>query len=237
MTRAALYARVSTKKDQDPDLQLVPLRELAVRRGFDVIGEYVDVGISGSKERRPELDRLMVDARRRRFAAVLVWRFDRFARSTRHLINVLYEFRHLQVALISHQEAIDTSSPIGEAMFAIIGAMAQLERDIIRERVQAGVEKARARGKRLGRRPKVFHRDQVASLRAEGLSFRQIAKRLGVSRSSVLRANRAANAPGKASQNPQSNSVPPTPTPVTSFREGRAGTQSPDFDTGRKICE
>ncbi len=123
----------------------------------------------------------------RHFDVVLVWRFDRFARSTRHLVNALHEFRHLGIAFISYQENLDTSSPMGEAMFAIIGAMAQLERDITRERVRAGVARARARGKRLGRPRKIFHREEVEQLRSEGLSFRQIGKRLGISPALAVR--------------------------------------------------
>ncbi len=189
--RVALYARVSTTdKGQDPELQLDPLRDYARARESTIHQEYVDNGISGAKERRPALDQLMGDARRRLFDAVLVWRFDRFARSTRHLINTLHEFRHLGIAFISHQENLDTSSPLGEAMFTIIGAMAQLERDITRERVKAGVARARARGRQLGRPRKVFHRDHVEQLRAKGLSFRQIGKQLGISPALALRLSR-----------------------------------------------
>lgn len=190
--RVALYARVSTTdKGQDPELQLGPLREYTRAREWTIYQEYLDNGISGVKERRPALDQLIADARRRLFDAVLVWRFDRFARSTRHLINALHEFRHLGIAFVSYQENLDTSSPLGEAMFTIIGAMAQLERDIIRERVKAGVARARARGKKVGRPRKVFHREQVERLRAEGLSFRQIGKRLGISPALALQAHRS----------------------------------------------
>ncbi len=186
--KVALYARVSTTdKGQDPEVQLVPLREYTQARGWTIYREYIDNGISGAKERRPALDQLMADAKRRLFDAVFVWRFDRFARSTRHLINALHEFRHLGIAFISFQENLDTSSPMGEAMFAIIGAMAQLERDITRERVKAGVARARSRGKRLGRPKKIFRRDKVEKLRAQGLSFRRIAKQLGVSPALVLK--------------------------------------------------
>jgi len=189
--RVGIYARVSTTdKGQDPELQLAPLRDYARAREWTIYQEYIDDGISGAKERRPAMDQLMGDAKRRLFDAVLVWRFDRFARSTRHLINALHEFRHLEIAFISHQENLDTSSPLGEAMFTIIGAIAQLERDIIRERVRAGVNRARSRGKRLGRPQKVFHRDQVKKLRAEGLSFRQIGKRLGISPALAVRLSR-----------------------------------------------
>lgn len=205
----ALYARVSTKKEQDPELQLAPLRDLAARRGFGVVEEYVDVGVSGATERRPALDQLMSDAKRRRFDALFVWRFDRFARSTRHLVNALHEFRHLGIAFCSYSENIDTSSPLGEAMFNILGAVGQLERDIIRERVQAGVDRARARGKRLGRPRRVFHRDQVAVLRAGGLSFRQIAKSLGISPALALRVYRdGVGVANGAFKNPVKNLLP-----------------------------
>ncbi len=186
--KVALYARVSTTdKGQDPEVQLVPLREYTQARGWTIYQEYVDQGVSGAKERRPALDQLSADAKRRLFDAVLVWRFDRFARSTRHLVNALHEFRHLGIAFVSYQENLDTSSPMGEAMFTIIGAMAQLERDITRERVKAGVARARARGKQLGRPRKVFHRDHVEQLRAQGLSFRQIGKQLGISPALALK--------------------------------------------------
>ena len=150
--RVALYARVSTKnKDQDPETQLMALREYAGHRGFDIADEYVDVGISGAKERRPELDRLMTDARKRKIDAVLVARFDRFARSTRHLVLALEEFQSLGVHFISLSESIDTSTPIGKMVFTIIGAVAELERSLIRERVVMGLARARKQGKRLGR--------------------------------------------------------------------------------------
>ncbi len=180
--RVGIYGRVSTTdRGQDPELQLGPLREYVHTRGWTIHQEYVDKGVSGAKERRPSLDQLMTDARRRLFDAVLVWRFDRFARSTRHLVNALHEFRHLGIGFCSYSENLDTSSPMGEAMFTIIGAIAQLERDITRERVKAGVARARARGKRLGRPKKVFRRDQVKRLREEGLSFRDIGRELGIS--------------------------------------------------------
>lgn len=211
----ALYARVSTAdKGQDPELQLGPLREYVQARGWAICREYVDDGISGAKVRRPALDQLMADARRRLFDAVLVWRFDRFARSTRHLINALHEFRHLGIAFVSYQENLDTSSPIGEAMFTIIGAMAQLERDITRERVKAGVARARARGRQLGRPRKVFHRDQVDELRAEGLSFRQIGKQLGISPALALQVHRS-NGKSRVFKNPQ-----------TKYRRGVAATKA-----------
>src|SRR5215510_2016262 len=147
--KVALYARVSTD-GQDPEVQLAALRAHSANRGWQVIEEFVDRGFSGAKERRPALNRLMRAAWAGQFQAVLVWRFDRFARSVKHLVAALETFRTMKVDFISLQEQFDTATPIGQAMLTIIGAMAQLERDIIRERVKAGLEHARARGVRLG---------------------------------------------------------------------------------------
>jgi len=141
--RAAIYARVSTK-DQSCDMQLRDLRTYCTARGLEVAREYVDIGQSGAKDSRPELNALMADARKRKIDLIIVWRFDRFARSTKHLLLSLEEFRSLGVQFISYNENIDTSSPLGQALFTIISAVAQLERDLIRERVTAGIRAARA---------------------------------------------------------------------------------------------
>ena len=146
----ALYARVSTE-GQDPEVQLVALRAHAAQRGWQVV-EFVDRGVSGTKKRRPALDRLMKATWAGEFQIVLVWRFDRFARSVKHLVAALETFRSLHIGFVSLQEQLDTSTPIGQAMFTIIGAMAQLERDIIRERVKAGLERAKAVGSASGAR-------------------------------------------------------------------------------------
>src|ERR1051325_75777 len=147
--RAGLYMRISTKgHGQTTDTQALALREYAGHRGFQIIDEYRDEGISGAKDRRPALDRLMADARKRRFDAVLVARFDRFARSTKHLVLALEEFSNLGVDFISLNEAVDTSSPMGRMVFTLIAAVAELERSIIRERVQAGVDRAKRQGKK-----------------------------------------------------------------------------------------
>src|SRR5437868_13558345 len=160
--RVGLYARVSTKNNgQDPETQLVALREYAQHRGMHIAGEFVDVGISGAKDRRPELDRLMADARRRRFDVVLVARFDRFARSTKHLVLALEEFSSLGIDFVSVNESIDTSSAMGRMVFTVIAAVAELERAIIRERVQAGVQRARREGKRFGRPTVIVDRERV----------------------------------------------------------------------------
>jgi len=186
--RVAIYGRVSIV-GQEPESQLVALRAHVAQRGWQVVEEFVDRGYSGSKERRPPLDRLMRAAWAGQFHAVLVWRFDRFARSVKHLVSALDTFRSMNVAFISLQEQLDTSSPIGQATFTIIGAMAQLERDIIRERVCAGVARARAEGRRLGRPP--LHRVDIVralALRAEGRSLRAVARELGVHPMAVRRA-------------------------------------------------
>ncbi len=149
-TRAALYLRVSTP-DQKPDLQFDGLRAYAVRAGLDIIQDYCDVGVSGRREGRPQLNALMAAARNREIDCVLVWKFDRFARSTSHLLAALEEFNHLGVRFVSVQDQIDTDSPMGRAMFTIIGAMAELESSLISERVTAGMRAAETRGKHLGR--------------------------------------------------------------------------------------
>lgn len=187
----ALYARVSTD-NQDPEVQLLALRQHCTQRGLTIVEEFIDRGVSGAKEKRPALDRLLKVAWQGQFRAVLVWRFDRFARSVKHLLSALENFRSLNIHFISLQEQFDTSSPIGQAMFTIIGAMAQLERDIIRDRVKAGLERARARGIRLGRPPTARNIYYIAFLHGEGLSIPAIAKKLGCSRSTIRRRLREA---------------------------------------------
>jgi DNA invertase Pin-like site-specific DNA recombinase len=177
--RIGIYARVSTK-DQSCELQVRDLRAYCTARGFDLVREYVDVGQSGAKDSRPELNKLMDDARKRQFDAIVVWRFDRFARSTKHLLLALEEFRSLGIQFVSYQENIDTSSALGQALFTIVSAVAQLERDLIRERVSAGIRNARANGKKLGRPKATVDRERILELKAGGQSLRQIAANLGV---------------------------------------------------------
>jgi DNA invertase Pin-like site-specific DNA recombinase len=187
--RVAIYARVSTEnpkkpglKSQSPEMQLFALRNYAASRNFIVVEEYVDKGVSGSKTSRPQLDKLMDAARKRKFDAVLVWKFDRWARSVQHLVETLGEFRNLGVQFLSYSENIDTSSPMGAAMFSIIAAMAQLERDLIVERTLAGLAAARALGKVGGPKVRLHKEQEVLRLREEpGNSIRKIAKKLGVS--------------------------------------------------------
>src|ERR1700681_1269493 len=177
--KIAIYARVSTR-DQNCKMQIRDLRAYCQARGFDLVREYVDVGQSGAKDSRPGLNKLMDEARKRQFDAIVVWRFDRFARSTKHLLSALEEFRSLGIQFISYQENIDTSSALGQAVFTIVSAVAQLERDLIRERVSAGIRNARANGKKLGRPMRTMDSDRILQLKAQGQSLRQIAASLGV---------------------------------------------------------
>lgn len=187
-TTVAIYARVSTQ-EQDPGLQLSELRKYIQDRGWTAYREYIDIGHSGAKDSRPELNKLMADARRRKFDTVLVWKFDRFARSVKHLVNSLYEFKALAIDFVSLTEGIDTSTPLGEAMFSIIGAMAQLERDLIRERVLAGMRRAREKGRTLGRPKKEIDPGEFSRLRESGFSIDQVADTIGVSRATIFRRN------------------------------------------------
>ncbi len=172
-------------------MQTREIREYIERRGWQLAGEYVDIGISGTKEKRPELDRLMADAHRRRFDAVIVWKFDRFARSVSHLLRALETFEALGIHFVSLSESLDTSTPAGKMVFTVLGAVAELERSLIVERVKAGLRNARARGKRLGR-PHVFvDARRIANLRAQGHSWPQIAKALGCGVGTAYRAHQA----------------------------------------------
>jgi len=184
MKRIAIYARVSTT-DQSTESQLLDLRRYVRERGWNIYKEYVDEGVSGTKDSRPALNELMNDAKKRRFDVLLVWRFDRFARSTKHLILALEEFKNLGIDFVSYQENIDTSSPLGSAIFTIISAVAQLERDIIAERVKAGLRRAKERGRRIGR-PKIsVDEGEILRLRAGGHSLREIAQQAGISHTKV----------------------------------------------------
>lgn len=196
--RVALYARVSTLMGQNPDGQLVLLRDYAARRGFDVVREYIDHGISGVRERRPALDCLVRDAKHRRFDALLVTALDRVGRSTRHLLVFLEDLHHLGIDFISLREGIDLGSPIGRATMTILAAVAALERDLIADRVKNAIAAKRMAAKAAGidwrpGRPSVLTADLVAEareLRAAGASMRAIAAKVGVSKSSICRALR-----------------------------------------------
>ena len=185
MKRAALYCRVSTG-DQHLETQLLDLRELAKQRGLEIVREYSDV-ISGAKSKRPGLDSLMSDARRRRFDVVLVAAFDRIARNVRHFLDVLDELNHLGIQFISLRENVDTGGPLGRAMLTIIGAISELERSLIVERVKAGMRRAKLEGRRIGRTPLDIDREQVVSDRRSGMSLTKVASKHHISRASVCR--------------------------------------------------
>ena len=153
--KTAIYARVSTTNGQDPEMQLRELREYCERRGWEIAAEFVDAGVSGAKDSRPELNRLLAEAHRREFDAVVVWKFDRFARSVSHLLRALETFRSLGIDFVSLSEQVDTSTPTGKMVFTVLGAVAELERSLITERVRAGLRNAKAKGRRLGRPRKV----------------------------------------------------------------------------------
>ncbi len=186
--RVAIYARVSTANNgQSPEMQLRELRDYCERRGWTVTGEYVDVGISGTKEKRPHLDQLMADAHKRRFDVVCVWRFDRFARSVSHLLRALETFKALGIDFVSFSEQMDTSTPAGKMVFTVLGAVAELERSLIVERVRAGLRNARAKGKRLGRPCVTVDAARIGRLREQGLGWRAIARELDISARTVRR--------------------------------------------------
>ncbi len=179
--KIALYARISTTTHgQDAQVQLRELREYAERRGFKIVGEYIDT-ISGAKDTRPALSRLMADAHKRLFDVVCVWKFDRFARSVSHLLRALETFRALGIEFVSYSEQLDTTTPAGKMTFTVLGAVAELERSLISERVRAGLRNARAKGRRLGRPVVTADAVDLARLRGKGLSVAAIARQLGIS--------------------------------------------------------
>jgi DNA invertase Pin-like site-specific DNA recombinase len=184
--RIAIYARVSTKNGQVPEMQLAELREYIRNRKWKTAGEYVDKGISGVSDSRPELSRLIADANRRSFDAVAVWKFDRFARSVSHLLRALETFRALGIEFVSLSENIDTSTPTGKMVFTVLASVSELERSLIGERVRAGLRNAKARGTRLGRPSlKVLTLTETQRLRSERrrsrISFKELAGKYGVS--------------------------------------------------------
>jgi len=187
ITRVALYARVSTLHGQDPETQLRELREHATRRGWHIVEEFVDLGVSGAKESRPALDKLMRDAARRKFDAVLIWKLDRFGRSLRHLVNALTELQARGIAFVSLTDNLDLTTPSGRLMFAVIAAMGEFERDLISERVRAGLRHARAKGKKLGRPRRAVNPERIREMRGVGLPRTVIARELGVGGGTIWR--------------------------------------------------
>jgi len=185
MKRAILYMRVSTV-DQHPETQLHDLRQMAAQRGYEIVQEYTD-RISGVKAKRPGLDQMMADGRRGRFDVVLVWACDRIARSTRHFLEVLDDLNRLNIEFVSFRENIDTGGPLGRAIVIIIGAIAELERSLIVERVRAGMRRARLEGQRIGRAPLVLDNLAIQQDRQRGQSIRQIASGHRISTATVQR--------------------------------------------------
>jgi DNA invertase Pin-like site-specific DNA recombinase len=189
LIRAALYARISTlNHGQDPEVQLLELREFCQRRGFAIAQECVDKGICGSREQRPALDKLLADCRKRLVDAVVVYRYDRFARSLRQLVNALDEFRSLGIDFISIHEGVDTSTPNGRLVFGIFASIAEFERELIRDRVRSGLAAAKAKGKRVGRPRVAVDVRRIASLRCAGRSWAEITLQTGVSKGTAQRA-------------------------------------------------
>ena len=184
MKSIAIYTRVSTH-DQNVGMQLRELRAYAKRRGWKIVNEYSDEGVSGAKQRRPQLDRLMADAHKRKFDCVCVWKFDRFARSVSHLLRALETFESLGISFVSLSESIDTSTPAGKMIFTVLGAVAELERSLIGERVRAGLRNAKANGTRLGRKPlREFDPTAIRQLRRarkSGMSYPKLAAKFGTS--------------------------------------------------------
>jgi DNA invertase Pin-like site-specific DNA recombinase len=177
--RVALYARVSMPNGQNPEMQLRELRDYCQRRGFVIANEYVDKR-SGARERRPALDKLIADCRKRLVDAVVVYRYDRFARSLRQLVNALEEFRSLGIDFISLHEGVDTSTPNGRLVFGIFASIAEFERELIRDRVRSGLAAAKAKGKRLGRPRVDVDIARITSLRDSGTSWRAISRQMGL---------------------------------------------------------
>src|SRR5215475_2864513 len=184
--RVALYGRVSTA-EQNTEMQLGELRAYCQRRQWEIAEEFIDAGISGAKESRPALNRLLADAKRRRFDAVLVYRYDRFARSLRQLVNALAEFDALRIHFVSLHEGVDTSTPNGRLVFGIFASIAEFERELIRGRVRSGLAAAKAKGARLGLPRVAVDAARTAILRAQGLSWRAVARELGVSERAARR--------------------------------------------------
>ena len=190
MKRAALYLRVSTL-DQNPESQGIGLRQFAHQHGYEIVHEYVDHGVSGTKVRRPALDQLLKDAQRRKFDAVLVWSCDRLARSTKHFLQVLDELSELGIQFLSQREAIDTVGPLGRAILVIISAIAELEKSLIVERVRAGMRRAKLKGRPIGRTPLDVDHAALVKDRLAGMSLTNVAKKHKLSRASVVRFVRA----------------------------------------------
>jgi len=212
LKRAAIYLRVSTL-DQHPETQMYDLRALATQRGFEIVHEYTD-RISGAKAKRPGLDQLLADARRGKFQIVLCWAFDRIARSTRHFLEVLDELNHENIEFISFRENVDTSGPLGRAMVVIIGAIAELERNLIIERVRAGMRRAKLEGQQIGRAPLQVDRVALLRDRQNGKTLGDLAAAYQISKASVCRVI-------KDAREAVSKGFPPAPSTAIDSKELR----------------
>ena len=206
--KAVIYCRVSTSAGQSVEMQLRDLRQLAQQRGFEIVGEYCDEGVSGSCDSRPQLDQMLADAQRGKFQAILIWRLDRLGRSLQNLVRLFENFRSWNVSLISFGEGLDFSTSMGKLFYQLSGAFAEFERDCIRERVRAGLRNAKAKGVRLGRPQIIVDVRKVAALRAEGRSWPQIAKQLGIGVGTAYRAHQ------ELSKNPKAESLSRNPDPL-----------------------
>ena len=211
--RAALYLRVSTL-DQHPETQRYDLRQMAQQRGLEIVEEYVDHGVSGTRVRRPGLDQMMADSRRGRFDIVLVWACDRLARSVRHFLEVLDELNRLNIEFVSFRENLDTGGPLGRAVVVIISAIAELERSLIVERVRAGMRRAKLEGRRIGRVPLTVDGTALLHDRESGMTLNQLAQAYGISKASVCRALRQA-------KSAVSEGLPPTASAAADNKELR----------------
>jgi DNA invertase Pin-like site-specific DNA recombinase len=185
--KAALYCRVSTTAGQSVEMQLRDLRQLAEQRGFEIVTEFCDEGVSGSCDSRPQLDRMLADAQRGKFQAILIWRLDRLGRSLQHLVRLFENFRAWNVALISFGEGLDFSTSMGKLFYQLSGAFAEFERDCIRERVRAGMRNARAKGRHIGRPRAIVDAARIGQLSAQGTPWAKIGRTVGVSARTVKR--------------------------------------------------
>ncbi len=207
MKRAALYLRVSTL-DQHPETQLYDLQTLAQQRGFEIAGVYTDHGVSGAKTRRPALDQMMAEARRGKFEVIVVWASDRLARSVKHFLEVLDELSRLNLEFVSFRENLDTGGPLGRAVVTIIAVVSELERSLIRERVRAGMRRAKLEGRKIGRRPAQIDHSAILTDREHGHSLSQIAKCHRISRALVSKVLKQEKLVGhKGVPNPPSQAV------------------------------
>jgi DNA invertase Pin-like site-specific DNA recombinase len=182
--KVAIYGRVSTQ-EQNTDNQVIELEQYCIARGYAVYKVYTDEGISGSKESRPAFDQMLKDAHKRQFDVVLVWKLDRLSRSLKHLLNTLDTLNSLNISFISFSDNFDTTTPQGRLMFQLVGAFAEFERSLIKERVKLGLKRAKSKGIQLGRPKLDVNKYQILQLRKQGQNIRAISQAFGISIGSV----------------------------------------------------